>query len=58
MLQAYRSVLFVPGHRPSWVDKAVASGADAVVLDLEDSVPSGEKAAARETVSESIDRVR
>ena len=58
MLQAYRSVLFVPGHRPSWVDKAVASGADAVVLDLEDSVPSGEKAAARETVAASIARVR
>jgi citrate lyase subunit beta / citryl-CoA lyase len=57
-MQAYRSVLFVPGHRPSWVDKAVASGADAVVLDLEDSVPLGEKAAARETVAASIARVR
>ena len=58
MLQAYRSVLFVPGHRPTWVDKAIASGADAVVLDLEDSVPLGEKAAARATVAESIRRVR
>ena len=58
MLQAYRSVLFVPGHRSTWVDKAIASGADAVVLDLEDSVPLGEKAAARATVAESIRRVR
>ena len=57
-MQAYRSVLFVPGHRPHWVDKAIASGADAVVLDLEDSVPLGEKAAARETVAVSIARVR
>ena len=57
-MRPYRSVLFVPGHRPTWVDKAVASGADAIVLDLEDSVPEAEKAAARATVAESIARVR
>jgi citrate lyase subunit beta/citryl-CoA lyase len=57
-MQPYRSVLFVPGHRPAWVDKAVAAGADCVVLDLEDSVPSGEKAVARETVAASVARVR
>ncbi|MGV2385536.1 MAG UNVERIFIED_CONTAM: CoA ester lyase [Thermobifida fusca] len=57
-MRPYRSVLFVPGHRPTWVDKAVASGADAIVLDLEDSVPEAEKAAARATVAESIRRVR
>ena len=44
-MRPYRSVLFVPGHRPAWVGKAVASGADCVVLDLEDSVPAEEKVA-------------
>lgn len=57
-MRPYRSILFVPGHRPSWADKAAASGADCVVLDLEDSVPVGEKVAARATVAESIARVR
>ncbi|MEU0486476.1 CoA ester lyase [Streptosporangium sp. NPDC006013] len=57
-MRQYRSVLFIPGHRPAWVDKAIASGADCVVLDLEDSVPAGEKAAAREIVAASITRIR
>lgn len=54
----YRSILFVPGHRPAWVTKAIAAGADCVVLDLEDSVPDGEKAAARATVAEAITGIR
>lgn len=57
-MRPYRSILFVPGHRPSWVEKAIASGADCVVLDLEDSVPADEKVAARAVVAESIARVR
>jgi citrate lyase subunit beta/citryl-CoA lyase len=57
-MRPYRSVLFVPGHKPGWVDKAVAAGADCVVLDLEDSVPADLKAGARATVAESIRRVR
>ncbi|GER22304.1 CoA ester lyase [Zafaria cholistanensis] len=57
-MRAYRSVLFVPGHRPAWVEKAVNAGADCVVLDLEDSVPTAEKAPARALVAESIRRVR
>ena len=57
-MQPYRSILFVPGHRPAWVDKAIAAGADCVVLDLEDSVPLAEKVAAREVVAASIARVR
>ncbi|GAA3744756.1 citrate lyase subunit beta/citryl-CoA lyase [Spinactinospora alkalitolerans] len=57
-MQPYRSVLFLPGHRPNWVDKALRAGADAIVLDLEDSVPEGEKAAARTMVAESVRRVR
>jgi len=56
-MRPYRSMLFVPGHRTSWVDKAVASGADAITLDLEDSVPEELKADARAQVRESIDRL-
>ena len=57
-MRAYRSILFVPGHRPNWVEKAVGADADCVVLDLEDSVPAAEKAGARALVAESIRRVR
>jgi len=42
-----RSHLFVPGNRPERFAKAYASGADAVIIDLEDAVPPGEKASAR-----------
>jgi len=49
-MRPYRSVLFVPGHKPAWAHKAVAAGADCVVLDLEDSVPADLKEASRETV--------
>ncbi|WP_408641977.1 aldolase/citrate lyase family protein [Saccharopolyspora oryzae] len=37
---------------------AVAAGADAVILDLEDSVPAADKAEARKTVRETIGRLR
>ncbi|OYU42861.1 MAG: CoA ester lyase, partial [Burkholderiales bacterium PBB4] len=43
-----RSLLFVPGDRPERFAKAHASGADAVILDLEDAVAPAAKAAARE----------
>ncbi|MFT3721129.1 HpcH/HpaI aldolase/citrate lyase family protein [Pseudorhodoferax sp.] len=49
-----RSVLFVPGHKEGWPGKAVAAGADGVILDLEDAVPLAMKAEARETVARSI----
>lgn len=43
-----RSLLFVPGDRPERFAKAAASGADAIILDLEDSVlPEGKEAARR-----------
>lgn len=45
-----RTYLFVPGNRPERFDKAAASGADAIILDLEDSVPPDEKSAARAAV--------
>ena len=42
-----RSALFVPGDRPERFTKALASGADAVIIDLEDAVQESEKANAR-----------
>lgn len=47
MLEAMRSKLFVPGSRPELFAKALASGADALSFDLEDSVADDRKAAAR-----------
>ncbi|WP_254602815.1 aldolase/citrate lyase family protein, partial [Sphingomonas bacterium] len=46
-----RSLLFVPGDRPERFAKAAASGADALILDLEDSVVPARKAAARAAVA-------
>lgn len=45
-----RSLLFVPGDRPERFAKAEASGADAIILDLEDSVALAAKHGAREAV--------
>jgi citrate lyase subunit beta / citryl-CoA lyase len=45
-----RSLLFVPGDRPDRMRKAMVSGADAVILDLEDSVVPERKAWARKDV--------
>jgi citrate lyase subunit beta / citryl-CoA lyase len=42
-----RSLLFVPGDDPRKLDRAMGSGADALILDLEDSVASGRKGEAR-----------
>jgi citrate lyase subunit beta/citryl-CoA lyase/(S)-citramalyl-CoA lyase len=46
-MSARRSLLFVPGTRPDRFDKAIASGADMVCVDLEDAVPPAGKDAAR-----------
>lgn len=45
----------MPGNRPDRFAKAAASGADLVVLDLEDAVPAGQKDAARSGVREFLD---
>ncbi|OAN57602.1 HpcH/HpaI aldolase/citrate lyase family protein [Sphingomonas sp. TDK1] len=46
-----RSLLFVPGDRPERFAKAAASGADALILDLEDSVVAERKRLAREAIA-------
>ncbi len=51
---APRTYLFVPGDRPERFQKALASGADAVVLDLEDAVLHEAKDDAREAIGRFI----
>ena len=46
-----RSILFVPATRPDRFEKAIASGADSICIDLEDSVAADAKDSAREQVS-------
>jgi len=57
-MKLYRSVLFVPGNRPDWIDKAPKYGPDALILDLEDAVPNAEKVEARQIVRAGIERLR
>ena len=44
-----RSLLFVPGDSPKKLDKGMASGADALIVDLEDSISAANKEDARKT---------
>jgi citrate lyase subunit beta / citryl-CoA lyase len=46
-VSSLRSLIFSPGNRHDLVAKAVRSGADAVIVDLEDAVPAGAKAETR-----------
>ena len=50
----HRSYLYVPGDRPDRIAKALASGADAVIADLEDGVSPAARPAAREHVAEAL----
>jgi citrate lyase subunit beta/citryl-CoA lyase len=56
-MKPYRTVISVPGNKPSWYDKAIAAGADCLCLDLEDSVPPAEKESAREAIRDAIGRI-
>ena len=49
-----RSSLILPVNVPRFIEKAHARGADAIVLDLEDSVPAAEKASARKLVKDTL----
>jgi citrate lyase subunit beta / citryl-CoA lyase len=46
-----RSLLFVPANSPKKLDKAMSSGADALIIDLEDSIAPEGKARAREAAA-------
>jgi len=46
-LPVWRSALYVPSNVPKFIDGAYKRGADAIIVDLEDSVPIGERRAWR-----------
>jgi len=50
--------LFVPGNRPDRFDKALNSGADAIIVDLEDAVDPSAKALARDAFAEWFEKNR
>jgi len=53
----WRSMLFVPSNRQRFIDKASSSDADAIILDLEDSVPIDERPAARAGLADAVETV-
>lgn len=52
-----RSMLYVPANAPRFVGRAHERGADAIILDLEDAVAPGDKAAARAALTEAVPAV-
>lgn len=58
VVHVLRSFLFVPANHARRVEKALASDADAVILDLEDAVAASEKAPARAAATEALVRAR
>jgi citrate lyase subunit beta/citryl-CoA lyase len=52
-----RSLLYVPAHAEHFVARAHERGADAIILDLEDAVPPGQKADARAALAEAVPAV-
>lgn len=55
-MKPLRTALFAPGSKDRVMAKAIESGADAVIFDLEDSVPVAAKAEARGLVAQAIDK--
>ena len=53
----WRSILYVPGNVPKFIDKAHERGADCVLVDLEDSVTPAEKPRARAMLPETMKKV-
>lgn len=56
-LPVWRSMLFVPVNVPKFVETAHTRGSDAIILDLEDSVPPAEKATARGLIAAATPKV-
>ncbi len=57
-MELLRSLIFVPGNRPNMLERALGFNADVTMVDLEDSVPPGEKINAREVAREWVPRLR
>jgi len=53
----WRSILYVPGNVPRFIDKAAERGADCVLVDLEDSVQPADKPRAREMLAATVKAV-
>ena len=53
-LPVWRSLLYVPANNQRFIDKAHTRGADAIILDLEDSVPAAGREAARRDLSAAV----
>lgn len=49
-----RTMLFVPANKKRWVEKSLTLGADAIILDLEDSVALSEKESSRTRVPDAV----
>ena len=54
MTQFFRSLIFVPGNNPRFLEKAKMIQADIVCFDLEDSVPDNEKTSARKLIKNAL----
>ncbi len=57
-MKLMRSLVFVPGNRSNMLERALGFGADIVMVDLEDSVPPGEKSAACELAVEWVPKLK
>lgn len=55
-MKPLRSMLFVPGNKFAWMEKALNYGADALIYDLEDAVPGSDKAVARNLVRNALEQ--
>jgi citrate lyase subunit beta / citryl-CoA lyase len=51
-MEALRSMLFTPGHRLDLIEKAIKSGTDAVIIDIEDAVALDQKPVARQLLAD------
>ena len=56
-LPVWRSMLYVPTIQPRFIERAADRGADAIILDLEDSVPPAEKPRGRIALPDAIQQV-
>ena len=57
-MELLRSLIFVPGNRANMLERALGFNADIIMVDLEDSVPPAEKAAARDLARQWVPTLR
>ncbi|MGN6346973.1 MAG: aldolase/citrate lyase family protein, partial [Candidatus Nitrosocosmicus sp.] len=52
-----RSLIFIPGNNPRFLEKSKTINADIICFDLEDSVPADDKKSARKLVKKAIQEI-